>query len=99
LTGAVVFDMDGVLVDSEQVWASEREALVRERGGTWLDEANHAMMGMSSLEWSRYMRDDLRVDMTPEQISREVVARLERKYREQLPLLPGAREAVEALAA
>jgi HAD superfamily hydrolase (TIGR01509 family) len=99
VTDAVVFDMDGVLIDSEQVWASEREALVRERGGTWLDEANHAMMGMSSLEWSRYMREDLRVDMTPEEISREVVARLERKYREQLPLLPGAREAVESLAA
>ena len=99
MADAVVFDMDGVLVDSEQVWASEREALVRERGGRWLDEANGAMMGMSSLEWSRYMRDDLRVDLTPEEISREVVERLERKYREQLPLLPGAREAVEALAA
>jgi HAD superfamily hydrolase (TIGR01509 family) len=96
---AVIFDMDGVIVDSEQVWASEREGLVRERGGRWLDEANGAMMGMSSLEWSRYMRDDLRLDMTPDEISREVVARLERRYREQLPLLPGAREAVESLAA
>jgi HAD superfamily hydrolase (TIGR01509 family) len=96
---AIVFDMDGVIIDSEQVWASVREQLVRERGGTWLDEANVAMMGMSSTEWSRYMRDDLRLDMTPEEISREVVARMERAYRERLPLLPGAREAVETLAA
>ena len=99
MADAVVFDLDGVLVDSEQVWASTREQLVRERNGTWLQEANRAMMGMSSLEWSRYMHDDLKLDMTPQEISREVVVRLEQKYRERLPLLPGAREAVESLAA
>jgi HAD superfamily hydrolase (TIGR01509 family) len=96
---AVVFDLDGVIVDSEQIWAAAREQLVRERGGRWLEEANEAMMGMSSLEWSRYMHDDLQLDMTPEEISREVVARLEQLYRQRLPLLPGAREAVAALAA
>ena len=96
---AVVFDLDGVLVDSEQVWASAREQLVRERGGRWLDEANEAMMGMSSPEWSRYMHDDLRLDMAPEEISREVVKRLEGMYRDHLPLLPGAHEAVASLAA
>jgi HAD superfamily hydrolase (TIGR01509 family) len=95
---AVVFDLDGVLVDSEQVWATAREQLAREQGGTWLEEANRAMMGMSSLEWSRYMHDTLHVDMPPEDISAAVVERLEQLYKERLPLLPGARDAVASLA-
>ncbi len=95
---AVVFDLDGVLVDSEQLWDSARRQLVAERGGSWRDDATTAMMGMSSLEWSRYMHDELHVDLEPEEISAAVVERLERLYREQLPLLPGAREAVKRLA-
>jgi beta-phosphoglucomutase-like phosphatase (HAD superfamily) len=55
----VVFDLDGVIVDSEQVWDDVREQLVRERNGRWHDGAQAAMMGMSSPEWSRYMHDEL----------------------------------------
>jgi HAD superfamily hydrolase (TIGR01509 family) len=95
---AVVFDLDGVLVDSEQLWDSARRELVAERGGSWRDDATRTMMGMSSLEWSRYMHDELHVDLEPEEISAAVVERLEGLYREQLPLLPGAREAVKRLA-
>jgi HAD superfamily hydrolase (TIGR01509 family) len=95
---AVVFDLDGVLLDSEAVWATAREQLVRERGGAWRPDAARAMMGMSSLEWSRYMHDELGVEMPPAEISRSVVGRLERLYRERLPLIPGAREAVTSLA-
>ena len=94
----VVFDLDGVLLDSEQVWDSTREELTRERGGRWHDRAQRDMMGMSSLEWSRYMHDRLAVPDPPEEISAEVVRRLETRYRDALPLLPGAREAVERLA-
>jgi HAD superfamily hydrolase (TIGR01509 family) len=96
---AVVFDLDGVLVDSEQLWDSARRELVAERGGSWTDEATHAMMGMSAPEWSRYLRDELGVDLEPEAISTAVVERLERLYRERLPLLPDAREAVIATSA
>jgi HAD superfamily hydrolase (TIGR01509 family) len=96
---AVVFDLDGVLLDSEQVWDEAREELARERGGRWHDRAQRDMMGMSSPEWSRYMHDRLGVPDPPEEISSEVVRRLEAKYRERLPLIPGAREAVERLAA
>jgi HAD superfamily hydrolase (TIGR01509 family) len=96
---AVVFDLDGVLLDSEQIWDAAREQLVRERGGRWHDGAQRDMMGMSSPEWSRYMRDELGLDEPPEEISAEVVRRLEGLYRKELPLLPGAREAVERLAA
>ena len=99
MTAAVVFDLDGVLLESEQVWNEAKEALVRERGGRWNDRAPRDMMGMSSPEWSRYVRDQLGVDLEPEEISTDVVARLERIYRERLPWIEGAREAVERLAA
>jgi HAD superfamily hydrolase (TIGR01509 family) len=99
MPAAVIFDLDGVLVDSERRWNGAKEALVREAGGRWLEEAPRTMMGMSSLEWSAYLRDDLAVPMEAAEISREVVRRMEAGYREELPLLPGANEAVRALAA
>jgi HAD superfamily hydrolase (TIGR01509 family) len=99
LIEAVVFDLDGVLLDSEQVWDGVREQLTREHGGRWKDRAHVEMMGMSSVEWSRYMHDELGVPDAPEEISAEVVRRLEDGYRERLPLIDGAREAVERFAA
>ena len=95
---AVVFDLDGLLLDSEQVWDAAREQFVRERGGRWHEGAQREMMGMSSHEWSRYVHEELGVPDPPEEISAEVVRRLVRLYREHLPLLPGAYEAVERLA-
>ena len=99
MTDAVVFDLDGVLLDSEQVWDEVREQLVRERGARWHEGAQREMMGMSSVEWSRYMHDELGVPDPPETISAEVVRRMEERYRTRLPLIDGAREAVERLAA
>jgi HAD superfamily hydrolase (TIGR01509 family) len=96
---AVVFDLDGVLIDSEHVWDEARRALAAERGGRWNDRASRDMMGMSSLEWSRYMHEVIGLQESPEEISAEVVRRLQAIYREQLPLLPGAVEAVDRLAA
>jgi HAD superfamily hydrolase (TIGR01509 family) len=96
---AVIFDLDGLLVDSEQVWDDVRQQFVSEAGGTWHPGAQRDMMGMSSTEWSRYVRDRLGVDQTPERINEQIVDRLLRSYRERLPLLPGAREAVGRLAA
>jgi HAD superfamily hydrolase (TIGR01509 family) len=99
VTDAVVFDLDGVLLDSEQVWDEVREQLVRERGARWHEGAQREMMGMSSVEWSRYMHDELGVPDPPDAISAEVVRRMEQRYRTQVPLIDGAREAVERLAA
>lgn len=95
---AVVFDLDGVLLDTEQVWDEVREALARERGGRYDERAQQAMMGMSSGEWSSFMHDELGLREPPEEISAEVVRRLLARYREGLPLIPGAVEAVERLA-
>jgi HAD superfamily hydrolase (TIGR01509 family) len=96
---AVVLDLDGVLLDSEEIWDRAREELARERGGRWHDRAQRDMMGMSSTEWSRYMHDVIGLSEPPEEINREVVGRLTEFYREELPAIPGAREAVERLAA
>jgi HAD superfamily hydrolase (TIGR01509 family) len=96
---AVVFDLDGVLLDTEELWDEARRQLVEERGGRWREEAQRAMMGMSSHEWSRYVHEELGVPDPPERISAEVVRRLEELYRERLPLIPGALEAVRRLAA
>ena len=99
MIAAVVFDLDGVLLDSEQVWDEAREQLAKERGGRWHPQAQRDMMGMSSTEWSRYMHETIGLPEPPEQINREVVERLSAIYRKHLPVLPGAEEAVERLAA
>ncbi len=95
---AVVFDLDGVIVDSEHVWDAAREGLARERGGRWHEGAQKDMMGMSSTEWSRYMHEVIGLSEPPEEISAEVVRRLEFTYRKELPLIESAEEAVARLA-
>ncbi|MBV9194292.1 MAG: HAD family phosphatase [Solirubrobacterales bacterium] len=96
---AVVFDLDGVLLDSESVWDAARRAVVAEQGGSWREGATEAMMGMSSPEWSRYLHDELGVPLAAPKINELVVAALLERYRRALPLLPGAVEAVTRLAA
>jgi HAD superfamily hydrolase (TIGR01509 family) len=95
---AVVFDLDGLLLDTEELWDEVREDLAHERGGRWHERAQQDMMGMSSPEWSRYMHDVIGLAEPPEEISAEVVRRMVDRYRRQLPLLPGAVEAVKRVA-
>jgi HAD superfamily hydrolase (TIGR01509 family) len=94
---AVIFDLDGLLLESEQVWNAAKERLTREGGGRWRPEAQHVMLGMSSPEWSRYMHDELGVPLSPSEISAEVVRLLREEYERELPLLPGADEAVRRI--
>ena len=95
---AVVFDLDGVLLASEEVWDSVRERYVRERGGRYDEAVQRAMMGMSAPEWSRYLHEEAGVPDEPEAINRDVVERMLDAYRRELPLLPGAVEAVRRIA-
>jgi len=95
---AVVFDLDGVIVDTEQVWDEVREQLAREHGGRWHDSAQADMMGMSSPEWSAYMRDVIGLPGSSAEINAEVVERMLSRYRESLPLIDGAVDAVRRLA-
>jgi HAD superfamily hydrolase (TIGR01509 family) len=94
---AVIFDLDGVLLDSERRWNEIKREVAEEWGGRWRESAPTDMMGMSSPEWSAYLRDELDVPREPEEINDEVVRRLVASYADDLPLLPGAVEAVRAL--
>jgi HAD superfamily hydrolase (TIGR01509 family) len=98
LIDAVVLDLDGLLLDTEQVWDEVREALTRERGGRWHEGAQADMMGMSSTEWSRYMHDELGLAEPPEELNRLVVERMQERYADRLPLIDGAVDAVRRLA-
>jgi HAD superfamily hydrolase (TIGR01509 family) len=95
---AVIFDLDGVLLDSETTWVNVKREFTEESGGHWRERAQWDMLGMSSIEWSRYMHDQLAVPVPPETISSEVADRVAQRYRQRLPLLPGAVEAVRSLA-
>ena len=99
MVAAVVFDMDGVIVDSEQVWDDVRAQLVADWGGRYSPEAQRAMMGMSSPEWSRYMHDELGIRHSADEINDEVVRRMFERYQADLPLIDGAVDAVRELAA
>ena len=95
---AVIFDLDGVLIDSEPVWEEVRRALVAERGGTWQPDSQKRLMGMSTREWARYLSEDLGVGLAPDEVAGLVIDRMEQRYRVRLPLLPGATTTVERMA-
>ncbi len=94
---AVVFDLDGVLLDSEQLWDQARREVADEHRGRWSEGVTEAMQGMSSIEWSEYMHDTLGVTLGSQQIVASVVGKLIEHYRHALPLLPGAVDAVERI--
>jgi HAD superfamily hydrolase (TIGR01509 family) len=95
---AVVFDLDGVLIDSEPVWEEVRRAYVAEHGGHWLPDSQRRLMGMSTAEWAAYLSRELGVDRPPEVIAAEVLDRMAERYGRRPPLLEGAVAAVERLA-
>jgi len=96
---AVVFDLDGVLVDSEPVWEQVRRQVVAEHGGQWLPDAQRRLMGMSTGEWAGYLSQDLGVGLPPPAVAATVIERMQARYREGVPLMPGAAAAVRRLAA
>jgi HAD superfamily hydrolase (TIGR01509 family) len=96
---AVVFDLDGVLVDSEPVWEKVRRQVVAEHGGHWAPDAQQRLMGMSTGEWARYLGRDLGVGLPPETIADLVIDQMKARYAEHVPFMPGAVDAVRRLAA
>ena len=96
---AVVFDMDGVLVDSEPVWERVRRKFVADHGGHWAEDAQDRMMGMSTAEWSAYLSADFGLRLPPAQVAEQVIAAMAAEYEAHLPLLPGAVDAVRELSA
>lgn len=95
---AVVFDLDGVLVDSEPVWEEVRRRVVADYGGHWDADTQDRLMGMSTGEWSRYLSSGLGVLLPPREVASVVIEAMAARYREHLPLLPGAVDAVRRMA-
>jgi HAD superfamily hydrolase (TIGR01509 family) len=96
---AVVFDCDGVLIDSEPVWERVRRKFVADHGGRWAKDAQDRMMGMSTAEWSAYMSEDFGLSLSPRQVADQVIEAMAAEYQTHLPLLPGAVDAARALSA
>ena len=96
---AVVFDLDGVIIDTEEVWEEVRRGYVVEHGREFLPDSQTRMMGMSTGEWSRHLSEDVGVPRSPEQVAADVLGRMAERYRAALPLIPGSVEAVRRLAA
>ncbi|HET9255464.1 MAG TPA: HAD family phosphatase [Pseudonocardiaceae bacterium] len=94
---AVVFDLDGVLIDSEQLWDTVRRGLAAEAGRSWPPGATRVMQGMSTAEWSAYLIEEVGIPGRPDEVAATVIDRLAARYAAHLPLLPGAVEVVERL--
>ena len=94
-----MFDLDGVIVDSEPVWEQVRRQVVAGHGGHWLPDAQQRLMGMSTGEWARYLSQDLGTGLPPPVVAATVIERMQARYCEGVPLMPGAAGAVRRLAA
>ncbi len=95
---AVLFDLDGVLVDSEPVWERIRRDFAESRGGTWTGDIQRRMMGVRTVDWSTVLSEAVGGSVSPESAAEMVIASLAEEYRREPPLIPGAVEAVRGLA-
>jgi HAD superfamily hydrolase (TIGR01509 family) len=98
-SSTVIFDLDGTLIESEQIWRDVRRAFVVEHGGHWIDGAQERMIGMRTSEWARYVHDDLGVPLVPDAIAEQVVNAVAQALARNVPVLPGADGALARLAA
>ncbi|MGZ4198917.1 MAG: HAD family hydrolase [Thermoleophilia bacterium] len=94
----IVFDLDGVILDSEEVWHEVRRDFTAAHGGVWTEDDQRAVMGDNSWQWAHHIRVSCGVEMGERRIIDGVVARIIERYEEHLPLIEGAHGAVVGLA-
>jgi HAD superfamily hydrolase (TIGR01509 family) len=94
----VVFDLDGIIVDSEPVWEQVRRRYVAEHGGRWQPDTQRRLMGMSTGEWARYLSGELGVAQSPDEVATGVVDAMAAEYATHVPLIPRADAVVRRLA-
>lgn len=97
-TQAVIFDMDGTLIDTEHVWDEVRRQLAADAGLSWPEGSTQAMMGMSTPEWARHLVEVVGLPMTPDEAAHATIEAMAQRHAEDLPVLPGALEAVRRMA-
>ncbi|WGT46292.1 HAD family hydrolase [Tessaracoccus lacteus] len=95
---AIIFDLDGTLIDTEESWDIVRRGLARDAGLAWPDGATQAMMGMSTQEWSAYLVDAVGLPVTPDEAARLTIEAMAAHHRAGVDVLPGAVEAVRRMA-
>lgn len=99
LPAAVLWDMDGTLVDTEPYWMAAEHALVEDHGGVWTDEHAHQLVGNDLLVSADYIRAHSPVDLTSLEVVHELLASVVASVKDHVPWRPGARELLESLVA
>ncbi|MEV4352180.1 HAD family phosphatase [Actinoplanes sp. NPDC049596] len=94
---AVIFDLDGVIIDTEEVWEDVRRSYVASFGRSFLPDTQDRMMGMSTGEWSTHLAEEVGVPRTPQQVADDVLGQMALRYKSDLPLIPGAVDVVRRL--
>jgi HAD superfamily hydrolase (TIGR01509 family) len=95
----VIFDLDGVIIASEEVWNSVRHDFAEAKGGHWsLVTDQPFVMGVNSMQWAALMRENNGVDLSDKEIYDGIIAGLRERYSHHLPVIPGAFETVAGLA-
>lgn len=91
---AIIFDMDGLLIDSEPCWDEARRIMAATAGVAWNKDDHKAVMGVSTNEWVEYMIKRLALDMPAAEVEETIIATMRDLYNERIPFLPGAEQAV-----
>jgi len=99
LPASVVFDMDGILIETEPIWDKVRRRMAAEDGLSWPDSSTPIMMGLSTREWAEHMTDVIGIPGTWEEVAQRTIDGVAGEYASGgLPVLPGAVEAIRRMA-